>query len=179
MNPFHVDGIADALARALEMPEDERRRRCAHMRTRLRRYDVVRWGAEQIERLQPRARQTEALRARRLPFRERARLLEAWRAARRRLLLLDYDGTLVPFARDPPRRRSTGRCATLLERLGRPPSTKVVVVSGRDAHTLGTWFADLPVELVAEHGARVRGPDGTWTATARPAARRARRACST
>jgi trehalose 6-phosphate synthase/phosphatase len=163
VNPFHVDGMADALLRALEMPEGERRRRCAHMRERLERYDVVRWGNEQLDRLREARAQTEALRARRLPARERARLVEDWRAAKRRLLILDYDGTLVPFARDPAAAALDRPLKALLERLGRPWSTKVVVVSGRDARTLGTWFAGLPVELVAEHGARVRTPDGSWT----------------
>jgi trehalose 6-phosphate synthase/phosphatase len=165
VNPFHVDGIADAIGRALEMPEAERRRRCAHMRTRLQRYDVVRWGSEQIERLADARRQTDALRARRLPAGERERLIEDWRTAKRRLLILDYDGTLVPFARDPASAALDRPLRALLDRLGRPWSTKIVLVSGRDARTLGTWFAGLPVDLVAEHGARVRGADGTWTAT--------------
>lgn len=165
VNPFHVDGIADAIARALEMPEAERRRRCTHMRERLERYDVVRWGSEQLDRLREARSQTEALRARRLPGRERARLIEQWRSAKRRLLILDYDGTLVPFARDPAAAALDRPLRALLERLGRPWSTKVVLVSGRDARTLGTWFAGLPVELVAEHGARVRGEDGSWSAS--------------
>jgi trehalose 6-phosphate synthase/phosphatase len=162
VNPFHAEGISEALGRALSMPEAERRRRCRHLRMRLERYDVTRWGGEQVERLREARRRTDALRARHLPPREVERMVAAWAHAQRRLLLLDYDGTLVPFASVPEAAAPDEPLRRLLERLGSRPDTSVVVVSGRDGETLGAWLRDLPVALVAEHGSRLRDATGTW-----------------
>jgi len=163
VNPFHVDGLTEALGQALEMPEQERRRRCEHMRARIKRYDVVRWGTEQVERLREARERTEALRARRLPLRERARMVQAWRDATSRLLMLDYDGTLVPFEPDPSAAAPDAELLGLLARLADVPATRVVVVSGRDAATMETWLGGLGVQLVAEHGARVREAGSAWS----------------
>jgi trehalose 6-phosphate synthase/phosphatase len=38
-----------------------------------------------------------------------------------------------------------------------------VIVSGRPAPTLEEWFAEIPVGLVAEHGARSRDASGGWS----------------
>jgi trehalose 6-phosphate synthase/phosphatase len=163
VNPFHVDGLSEALERALEMAPEERARRCRHMRSRLARYDVERWGRDQTEALVGARAAADALRARRLAEPERARLVAQWRAAPSRALLLDYDGTLVPFARDPAQAAPDRDVLALLASVASDPRTRVVVLSGRDAATLGGWLSALPVSLVAEHGARVRRPDGTWT----------------
>lgn len=79
--------------------------------------------------------------------------------------LLDYDGTLVPFAPKPDMARPDGELLDLLRALGRVPSLRVEIVSGRDRDTLGEWLADVPITLRAEHGMwlRRRG-DREWTA---------------
>jgi len=43
VNPFDVDAVAEALHRALSMPEDERRARMSALRDRVRRHDVHAW----------------------------------------------------------------------------------------------------------------------------------------
>ncbi len=162
VNPYHVAGIAEGLARALDMPVDDQRERNAHMRTRLRRYDVVRWGEEQFERLERARGGTRALRERRLAPRDRARLVGAWASASRRLLLLDYDGTLVPFAPRPFEAAPDAALLALLTRLGEGAGTDVVLISGRDATTLDRWFGGVPLSFVAEHGARSKRRGGAW-----------------
>lgn len=162
VNPYHVESIAEGIERALEMPPDVQRARNRSMRARLRRYDVVRWGDEQLERLARAREASRALAERHLGTGDRARLLAAFRAARRRLVLLDYDGTLVPFAGHPAAAPPDAALCALLGRLAATPGTDVVLVSGRDATTLETWFGALPVALVAEHGALHRDPGGVW-----------------
>ncbi len=162
VNPYHVAGIAEGLARALDMPVVEQRERNAHMRTRLRRYDVVRWGEEQLERLARAEAGTRALRERRLLPADLARLHAAWSSSSRRLVLLDYDGTLVPFASHPSAGGPDAGLLRLLDRLARAPGTDLVLISGRDGGWLERWFGGLPLALVAEHGARVRDRSGPW-----------------
>lgn len=79
-----------------------------------------------------------------------------------RLILLDYDGSLVPFTRIPEIARPSEVVKRLLRSLASDPANKVVIVSGRDADTLNRWLGDLPIQLVAEHGAFFRGENGTW-----------------
>ena len=43
------------------------------------------------------------------------------------------------------------------------PNTHLIIISGRDPDTLGTWFRNLPFQLVAEHGVFMRSPEGVWT----------------
>jgi trehalose 6-phosphate synthase/phosphatase len=175
VNPFHAEGIAQALVTALAMPAAERRRRCRHLRSRLARYDAARWGSEQVLRVAEARERTRSMRALDLPDTERERLVGAWHAAARRLLLLDYDGTLVPFAPDPAAAAPDAALRELLDQLGRQDGTNLVILSGRDADTLGEWLSDLPIALVAEHGARRREADGTWVSESGiPPAERAR-----
>jgi trehalose 6-phosphate synthase/phosphatase len=63
------------------------------------------------------------------------------------LLLLDYDGTLVPFTPTPELARPDREILTLLRALAVRPDTEVHVVSGRPQDTLHGWLGDLPLWL--------------------------------
>jgi trehalose 6-phosphate synthase/phosphatase len=77
------------------------------------------------------------------------------------VLLLDYDGTLVPLATLPDLARPDAALLDAMRELGR--TLVVHVVSGRRREDLQEWFDNLPVTLWAEHGAWRRLPaDGTW-----------------
>lgn len=94
------------------------------------------------------------------------RFLDALARAPARVLLLDYDGTLVPLV---PRYEAAGPDDALLELLGDLSSdkrTEVVIVSGRARAALERWFGGLDVSLVAEHGAFLRRRGGEWTSAA-------------
>ena len=80
----------------------------------------------------------------------------AYHAAESRLLLLDYDGTLVPFARRPQQARPGQALLNLLTRLSADPRTTLVIISGRQRAVLDEWFGTLPIGLVA--GTRLLDP---------------------
>jgi trehalose 6-phosphate synthase len=46
VNPYDVQQMAEAIHRALEMPEEEQVRRMERMRTSVREHNVYRWAAE-------------------------------------------------------------------------------------------------------------------------------------
>ena len=83
-------------------------------------------------------------------------------SATRRALLLDYDGTLVPFAEDPKLAQPDAELLNLLAVLGADPANEVVIVSGRPRRDLEEWFGKLPVALVAEHGVWLRHQNADW-----------------
>jgi trehalose 6-phosphate synthase/phosphatase len=79
------------------------------------------------------------------------------------LLLLDYDGTLVPFTPTPELARPDAGLLALLRSLAVRPATEVHVVSGRAREALDHWLGGLPVWLHAEHGFWSRDPaKRTW-----------------
>ncbi len=162
INPFHLDDFARALEQALTMPVEEQARRNQFLQDRLRRYDVNRWADDFVQALLA-TQQTEAARsARLLTGKISCALLKHYRSAASRILFLDYDGTLVPFASSPRLARPDSELLELLSRLGADARNDVVIVSGRSRGDLEEWFGGLPVALVAEHGIWLRPQRGQW-----------------
>ena len=58
-----------------------------------------------------------------------AGLIQAYQAAARRALLLDYDGTLVPFVEDPKLARPDAELMDLLRGLAAGAGNEVVLVT--------------------------------------------------
>ena len=85
-------------------------------------------------------------------------------------IILDLDGTLVPFAATPAEAILDEAVAATIRALAELPRTSVAIVSGRQRESLDDVVARLPgVAFVAEHGAWRR--DGrTWQALMPPAA---------
>jgi len=80
-------------------------------------------------------------------------------------LLLDLDGTLVPFAARPELAGPSPCLIDLLGEVAALPGVLAVVVSGRPRVDLERWFGRTPrLWLAAEHGAFVRS-EGAWTPT--------------
>jgi trehalose 6-phosphate synthase/phosphatase len=162
INPFHREDFAKALEQALTMPVEEQVRRNQLLQERLRRYNVNRWADDFVQALLSTQKTEAARRARSLTGKAQAALVLQYRAAERRALLLDYDGTLVPFAEDPRRATPDAELLSLLGVLGADPANEVVIVSGRSRRDLEQWFGHLPVSLVAEHGVWLRHQSAGW-----------------
>ena len=161
INPFHREDFARALEQALVMPVEEQIRRNQFLRERLRRYNVTRWADDFVQALLSTQKTEAARRARLLTGKAYAGLLQQYRAASRRALLFDYDGTLVPFTSEPSQAWPDAELMELLAVLGSDPANELVIVSGRPRRTLEEWFGGLPASLIAEHGVglRLRGAD--------------------
>ena len=102
VNPYDEERVAAVLERVLELPAEERKERMGMLLPpRPAQHRLP------LERPVPRPASTRRRAARMAARPERpdalpvARALEAFRASRSRLILLDYDGTLVPFAPRP------------------------------------------------------------------------------
>ena len=162
INPFHTEDFARALEQALAMPVDEQIRRNQLMQDRLRRYNVHRWGDDFIQAMLDTQKTEQARRARFLAAKTQSALIQQYRAASLRALLLDYDGTLVPFAENPRLAKPDEELLSLLGALGADPANEVVIISGRPRRDLEEWFGNLPLALVAEHGVWLRHQNADW-----------------
>ncbi len=166
VNPFDIDSTAEAIHRALTLPVEERRARIHALRARVFSHDVGRWVESFLDALRSQGSSETAARLLPTPEPELAELVRRIRAAKRRLLLLDYDGTLVPFAPTPDAARPDRDLLELLARLARTPDTEVHVVSGRGRGIVEEWFDGIPVGLHLEHGLWSRlSADAEWTGT--------------
>jgi len=162
INPFHNGDFARALEQALVMPPDEQIRRNQLLQERLRRYNVNRWADDFIQSMLASQKTEAARRARSLTGKAQVALIQQYRSATHRALLLDYDGTLVPFAEDPKLAKPDAELLNLLSILGGDRANEVVIVSGRPRRDLEEWFGKLPVALVAEHGVWLRHQGTDW-----------------
>ncbi len=83
-------------------------------------------------------------------------------------ILLDLDGTFIPFADRPEDARPTPEQLELVSALAAEPGVGLAVVSGRPRESMERVFGDTRgVWLVAEHGGWLRG-DGAWLSTIAP-----------
>ena len=165
VNPYDEEGSAEALGRALDMPVEERRERMAALQCRLRRNDADAWCERFLETLRLAASEQaggSGPSTRRLPVDE---VVVAAAAADRRLVILDYDGTLVSIAARPSEAVPTPDLIELIGRLAARSDTTVAIVSGRRHDELERWFGGLQgIWLAAEHGALLRRPgETTWS----------------
>jgi len=162
INPFHREDFAKALEQALTMPVEEQIRRNQLMQDRLRRYNVVRWADDFVQALLATQKTEAARRARLLTGKASSNMMQQYRAATRRALLLDYDGTLVPFSAEPKLAWPDADLLELLTALAADPANEVTIISGRPRRTLEEWVGKLPISLIAEHGVWLRNKGEAW-----------------
>lgn len=161
INPNHIEEIADALAEALQMPLMEQMRRNRLMQQRLSRYDVVRWAVDFMNELAAIKKDQQDYAARCYDYCKKE-LVASYCKSPTRIMFLDYDGTMAPFAADPQAVSPPVELLELLNVLANVHQTMIVLISGRDRVTLEKWFGELNLGLVAEHGAWIKEKGEDW-----------------
>jgi trehalose 6-phosphate synthase/phosphatase len=162
VNPTDSEEVADAIAMALSMPLQEQRTRLSFMQKRLAEYNVEKWISDFLETLRTAKEEQKKQQVNILDNAAISRMMEEFRAATRRCILLDYDGTLAPYQKLPTLATPGKELLELLKQLSEDPHNEVVIISGRDADTLDKWLGNLPLSLVAEHGAAIKFKNEEW-----------------
>jgi trehalose 6-phosphate synthase/phosphatase len=165
VNPAYQENLIRAFVEAVDMPLDEQERRMRAMQLSVRRRNSTWWAEEFTSRLEEVKKDQKAYLRRLLLGSQQEEILKRFAAGPTRLLILDYDGTLVPYVRHPQQSDPGPELLTLLGALARMPNTEVVVASGRRRENLEQWFDGLPIGLIGEHGMWMRKQGGEWTAT--------------
>ncbi len=163
-NPYDEERTAEVVLRALRLDPNEGRERMTALHRRVLRNNVFRWGERFMAELKHSASRAGAP-VTRVRWLDPGRVVEAYRHAKQRLLILDYDGTLAEYTNPPQQAIPSRATIDLLYRLSADPSNCVAMVSGRRSADLDRWFGRIPrLILAAEHGAKLRMPDdGQWT----------------
>ncbi|UFH51986.1 bifunctional alpha,alpha-trehalose-phosphate synthase (UDP-forming)/trehalose-phosphatase [Spirosoma sp. KNUC1025] len=156
INPTDTQEVADAIRQGLTMPADEQERRMMYLRKHLQNHNVFRWSHDFLTAFND--RMTAQLHIETdLPIQA---FVDTFDEARKRLLLLDFDGTLAPIVNNPADARPSKSLKNTLRQLAE--RSDIVVISGRNRSFLEKTFVDIPVHLVAEHGAFLKKPDQPW-----------------
>ncbi len=161
VNPTDAKEIEDAILQALEMPLDKQMKSLAAMQEIISNQTVRHWAENFIEELKAVKNKNNILQEKIIEKNNFEFIKNAYNKACKRLILLDYDGTLVPFYHDPETAVPSADVINLLKRLSNDPKNKIVINSGRNKNSLDNWFGYLPISLSAEHGAFYK-ENGKW-----------------
>jgi trehalose 6-phosphate synthase/phosphatase len=164
VNPYNVHETALALRRAILMTPEEQRTRMKPMRAHVTEWDVRAWVRSFASALDTAAilPPDESMETNPPTVAEVARM----HSARRLHLLVDYDGTLVPFAGRPELAVPDEALLELLAGLAEHPQLSFHLISGRPRRLLEEWFGHLSIGLHAEHGVWSRPVGSDWRANA-------------
>jgi len=163
VNPTDLNQMVEAMHEALRMPENEQVTRMASLQALVQQYDVFAWTKLFMDRLAYSKIKQHTLATDALDAEAHAQLLRDYQAAPSRLLLLDYDGTLVGFQANPQRAQPDAELLDLLGALAANAQNRVVIISGRDRTTLEKWLGHLPLDFIAEHGVWLRRAGEDWS----------------
>lgn len=165
VNPTDRQEIANSIALALAMPPEEQMLRNEIMQKRLQEYDVMKWAEDFLSQLHLRKLNQEKLKVKEVSKQIGAQIIAHYNTSHRRLILLDYDGTLTPLVRLSYLASPKEDLLELLRTLSEDENNEVVIISGRPMEVLQAWFGRLPVGLVAEHGAFYKKKGEEWQQT--------------
>jgi trehalose 6-phosphate synthase/phosphatase len=167
VNAYDIEQVWRAMKLALAMPNSERQQRMRGLRKRVLSFDVHTWVGRFLGDLSACAPADQPREASGGVAALTMRLVQLARNDAELTILLDYDGTLVRFARDPSLAVPDEELRALLAALAARPRTRVHLVSGRAREPLVEWFGRLNIGLHAEHGFWSRAdPRSDWMAAA-------------
>ena len=152
INPNNFEQIAESLYKAINMPVEEQKERNSLLQKRLERYNVERWANDFMTALRDHKNRDSQAVSRRLTDTRLKPVLKEYAAAGKRMLFLDYDGTLSGFNPDPQKAVPDKELYDLLDALNEQEGTTLYLVSGRDKNTMGKWFLKKKYNMIVEHG---------------------------
>lgn len=162
VNPFDLNQMADALLTAIKMPVEEQQKRNLSMQKRLSRYSVELWAKEFMKALKTKHHTVDESSVVKMNESVKDTFVEKFKKAEKKVIFLDYDGTLVGYHQQPQLATPDESLLGLLHQLSEHKDTEVAIVSGRDQEFLEKWFGHLNISLVAEHGYFIKHKSQKW-----------------
>lgn len=164
INPNNFQQYSQAIITAINMPEKEQKHRMKDMQNRVRRYNVEKWASEFIKTLHEIKKTSKITAAQYINPKIERSIVNDFHKAKRRLLFVDYDGTLVGFKNDPQEAKPDEDLYNLLDNLNNQKNTTLVLITGRDKETFTKWFNHKDYALITDHGVWVK-KDFNWRNT--------------
>lgn len=164
INPVDHIVMAEAIHTALEMEPAEKLVRLERMQRRLSNYNVFTWADDFFEETSGIKKQQLSMNVKFINDAILLKITKDYQIASRRIVFLDYDGTLVAFNKYPELAVIDKRTLEIVERLTRDRRNRIVIISGRNKEFLERQFNQIDVTLVAEHGYFIKRGNELWEA---------------
>jgi len=162
VNPNNREQISWSIKYALNMSDKLQKKRNQIMQKRLKNYHVKKWADDFRESLLKIKNMQVEFSAKDLSPKKRLEIIKDYQKSKNRLLLLDYDGTLIPASYKFKRIKPGKKILNIIQKLIQDKKNQVVIVSGREKGILEKWFADINIGLIAGHGTWLRERIGQW-----------------
>jgi trehalose 6-phosphate synthase/phosphatase len=162
INPVDNIEMAEAIFKALVMKPNEKLIRLERMQKRISSYNVFEWALDFFNQTMEIKKQQFLTNVRFINKTISAQIVSDYRNASRRILFLDYDGTLVSFGKFPEQVTIERKTLSIVRKLTEDPKNQIVIISGRTKEFLEKEFKGVDATLVAEHGYFIKKVKGKW-----------------
>lgn len=177
VNPWNIDSVSDAMTLAVTMSDTEKQMRHEKHYKYVSSHDVAYWARSFDQDLERACRDHYSKRCWGIGFGLGFRivalgpnfrklsvehLVSSYNKTSSRLILLDYDGTVMP--QGSVQKTPSNEVISVLNDLCNDPKNVVFIVSGRDKESLSKWFSPCQrLGISAEHGYFTRWTkDSPW-----------------
>ncbi|KAJ1753662.1 hypothetical protein LPJ79_000255 [Coemansia sp. RSA 1821] len=161
INPWDYAGVAQAIDTALRMSPEEKKVRYKEMYRHVMNHDAQYWASTVIQDL--RATVLAGQSSSETPTLDIPLFIKCFKQSKRRMIMLDYDGTLTPITNIPSQALPPPEMLEALSTLCADPNNFVCVISGRDRAFLDLHLGNIKgLSLSGEHGSFIRYPGGDW-----------------
>lgn len=162
INPHDRNGCIGALAAALTMPARRQVTTFARMKQRQQRNTALNWSVTFLESLRHVKMRQVTIHSHSFNARATSKVSSAYQTAKQRLLLFDYNGTLVPVPKDGRTKPPPTTLLELLARLATNRNNRVAIITDNSRSMIEHWFHKHPVDLIACSDAAFRR-NAQWT----------------
>jgi len=162
VNPNNIGDMKNAIVEALTMPLEEQKRRMESMRALVSKFNVKRWVNNFLARMDDAKSLQHSLKTKHAVNKVSQGIMSRYAATQKRIIFLDYDGTLVGFKANIDDASPDEELLNLLQDFSKDPQNTVVIISGRRHETLENWFGHLDIDIIAEHGAWQKRRNEEW-----------------
>ncbi len=165
INPADNNEIAEAIFKALEMSPEEKHSRLKKMQSRISSYNVFAWAFDFFNQAFETKERQKVMNVKFIDKNIFSKIVSDYHNAGHRIIFLDYDGTLVSFAKYPELATIDQTTLEIIKNLSDDPKNQIVIISGRGTDFLEKQFRSVNVNLVAEHGYFIKMVGENWKAT--------------
>ena len=156
VNPWNTEDLAQAYFDALTMTDENKKQNHEKLYRYVNKFTAAFWGLSFVNDLKRVIVETQTHGE--LKLLNASVVLKAFKEQGKKIVLLDYDGTLTSTSKMPEFASPSHHLLQSLNRLVALENVYVYVLSGRSRHVLDKWFNETGVGLVAEHGCFYKHP---------------------
>jgi len=167
INPNNLEEIADAIKKAITMPDLEQIKRNSQIQKRLKRYTVEKWASEFINGMMDIKSIQQKYISKKMNDAVISAIQKKFINAKKRILFLDYNGTLVNSKKAPEYAAPDKELYRLLDKFVEDDAVDIALMSSRDKDILEEWFDRHGFLLFAEHGIWKKTKEHDWQQTSK------------